>query len=112
MTTKKPWGEYTILRETDTYKVKEIVVNPGGKLSLQYHNRRREIWTVISGTGYMTLGDDFIELSPNSVVEIPLGVTHRIWNESDTDLTFVEVQTGDYFGEDDIVRLEDIYNRK
>lgn len=107
----RPWGEYWVLEDSDTHKVKRIKVNPGGRLSLQYHYKRGEVWTIVEGVGTITIGDSTEDYIPGQVVEIPQGVHHRIENKSDKPVIFIEVQYGSYFGEDDIVRIEDDYNR-
>lgn len=109
---ERPWGKYWVLGEHDSHKVKRIEVNPGGVLSLQYHQHRAEVWTIVSGTGKVTLGDDIQDFKVGEVVQIPQGVVHRIENRSNELLVFIEVQFGTYFGEDDIVRVEDIYARR
>ena len=107
----RPWGHYENLLERDDHKVKEIIVKPGQRLSLQQHRRRAEHWTVVSGEALATVGEREIPLKPGQSVEIARGAVHRIMNPGDVPLVFVEVQTGDYFGEDDIIRLEDDYGR-
>ena len=107
----RPWGHYENLLERDDHKVKEIIVKPGQRLSLQQHQRRAEHWTVVSGEALATVGEREIPLKPGQSVEIARGAVHRIMNPGDVPLVFVEVQTGDYFGEDDIIRLEDDYGR-
>jgi mannose-6-phosphate isomerase-like protein (cupin superfamily) len=107
----RPWGHYENLLERDDHKIKEIVVKPGKRLSLQKHRRRAEHWTVVSGEALVTVGDQEIPLKPGQSVDIPRGALHRIMNTGDTPLVLVEVQMGDYFGEDDITRLEDDYGR-
>ncbi len=107
----RPWGHYENLGEMADHKVKRIVVNPGKRLSLQKHKRRAEHWVVISGEAIMTLGDKEIPLKAGQSVDIPQGVAHRIMNPGSVALVFVEAQMGDYFGEDDIIRLEDDYGR-
>jgi mannose-6-phosphate isomerase len=107
----RPWGEYTVIDDAEGYKVKRIVVRPGKRLSLQRHERRSEHWFVVAGTAEVTL-DDRIETVPTGgAVDIPAGTAHRVANEGAADLIFIEVQHGTYFGEDDIVRLEDDYGR-
>lgn len=108
----RPWGNYTILHENENCKVKEIVVKPGKRLSYQYHHHRSEVWTVIKGTLTIVLDGNKVYRGPGQSVRIPQGVKHRAWNESDSEVFFIEVQTGTYFGEDDIVRVEDDFNRK
>ena len=108
----RPWGQYWVLDDAETHKVKRIEVNPGGRLSYQYHHKRAEVWTMVTGTGRITLDGDVRDYSAGEVAIIPLGVKHRIENPFSEPLVFVEVQHGTYFGEDDIVRIEDDYNRK
>jgi mannose-6-phosphate isomerase len=107
----RPWGNYIVLDDADDHKVKRIVVSPGGRLSYQTHARRSEHWFVVRGRGVVVLDGDTIEVEPGVAVDIPVGVAHRIESTSDDDLVFIEVQHGDYFGEDDIVRLDDDYGR-
>jgi len=99
------------LLERDDHKIKEIVVKPGERLSLQKHRRRAEHWTVVSGEALVTVRDQEIPLKPGQSVDVPQGAVHRIMNPGDIPLVLVEVQMGDYFGEDDIIRLEDDYDR-
>lgn len=108
----RPWGFYTILANQADHKVKRIVVLPGARLSLQRHNRRREHWYIHTGTARVTVEDRILELGPNDSVDIPCGALHRIENTGTEDLVFFEVQAGDYFGEDDIERLEDDFGRE
>jgi mannose-6-phosphate isomerase len=108
----RPWGFYEILLDTDYTKVKQITVNPGQKLSYQYHEKRKECWTVVRGEATIILDDEKVFRSAGESITIPLGAKHRIINETEDILVFVEVQTGTYFGEDDIIRLEDDYGRK
>ena len=108
---KRPWGEYFVLDDSKTHKVKRIEVKPGGRLSYQYHHKRAEVWTIVQGTGRITLDGDIKDYKPGEVAIIPLGAKHRIENPGDETLIFVEVQHGTYFGEDDIVRIEDDYDR-
>ncbi|MBF6189700.1 phosphomannose isomerase type II C-terminal cupin domain [Nocardia implantans] len=108
---QRPWGSYTILTEGDGFKVKTIEVHPGRRLSYQKHARRAEHWFVVAGEGLVTLDGDTVEVRTGEAIDIPLGAAHRIHNTGPTPLVFVEVQHGDYFGEDDIVRLEDDYGR-
>ncbi|NMR35790.1 cupin domain-containing protein [Chryseobacterium aquaticum] len=107
----RPWGEYWVLEDADTHKVKRILVNPGQRLSLQYHHHRAEVWTIVSGTGTITIGETIKDYNPGQVAEIALGVHHRIENRTNEPVVFIEVQYGSYFGEDDIVRIEDDYSR-
>ncbi|MDC0560136.1 phosphomannose isomerase type II C-terminal cupin domain [Flavobacteriaceae bacterium] len=108
---KRPWGEFFIIQETISYKIKRIEVNPGQRLSYQYHNKRSEVWIIIQGEGTVLLNDNKINYSKGDTIEIPQGVKHRIENNGSEKTIFIEVQTGTYFGEDDIVRLQDDYNR-
>jgi mannose-1-phosphate guanylyltransferase / mannose-6-phosphate isomerase len=111
VTTQRPWGSFTNLLEADGYKVKKIVVNPGEKLSLQYHKYRSEHWTVVKGKAKVTLMENEIIYNENDMVYIPLLAKHRVENCDSTPLELIEVQYGDYLGEDDIVRIEDSYGR-
>lgn len=111
---ERPWGYYQSLDGGihDGYQIKKIVVKPGDKLSLQYHHKRSEHWTCIKGHAKVQIGEDFFELHRNQSVVIPTGVKHRIMNPTEDEmLEIIEVQIGDYLGEDDIVRLEDAYGR-
>ena len=107
----RPWGSYEILLDSDYCKVKRIIVNEGHRLSYQYHHKRSEVWTIVSGSGKVVLDDQESDINAGDVIQIPLGMRHRIHNNSDSDLIFIEVQQGTYFGEDDIVRLQDDYKR-
>ncbi len=107
----RPWGNYQSLDSGDRYQVKRIVVKKGGRLSLQYHNHRAEHWVVVRGTARVTIGDTVTTLHENQSIYIPLGSPHRLENPGKIDLELIEVQTGSYFGEDDIVRIEDDYRR-
>ena len=107
----RPWGTYEILLEEKNYKVKRIIVFPQKRLSLQRHNYRAEDWVIVEGTGLVTLRDQQIVVSPGSIVHVALREIHRVENNGDKNLEFIEVQTGSYFGEDDIERLADDYGR-
>ena len=107
----RPWGYYVILADEPTHKVKRIVVNPGERLSLQCHQKRAEHWFIISGRAKVTLDDQEFDLERGKAVDIPMGAKHRIANIGSVELQFVEVQTGNYFGEDDIERFQDDYGR-
>jgi len=111
MTEQRPWGYYKILEDASAHKVKRICVNPNQRLSLQSHAKREELWIVLKGRGYVTLDDKDILVIPGSIIRIPLGAKHRVKNDGVEDLEFIEVQTGSYFGEDDIVRYSDDYGR-
>ncbi len=108
---KRPWGTFKQLALGDRYQVKEIMVRPGASLSLQMHYHRAEHWVVVEGTGRVECDDKVIVLSENQSTYIPLGATHRLHNPGRIPLRIVEIQTGSYLGEDDIVRLEDTYER-
>lgn len=110
-TVQRPWGTYTVLAEGPQYKVKRIEVKVGGRLSLQKHAHRSEHWVVVSGTARVTNGDAVLEVHPNQSTYIPVGNVHRLENVGLIPLVMIEVQSGEYLGEDDIVRLDDIYRR-
>jgi mannose-6-phosphate isomerase-like protein (cupin superfamily) len=107
----RPWGNFTILEEQDTHKVKRIEVLPGKRLSYQRHEKRAEHWMVVRGQAVVTLEGREIPLPPGQSVDIPPKAAHRIFNPGKELLTFIEIQTGEYFGEDDITRLEDDFGR-
>ena len=107
----RPWGCYEGIDLGDRFQVKRITVNPGGKLSLQMHHHRAEHWIVVSGTAQVTCGDEVKLLSENQSTYIPIGMTHRLENPGRLPLHLIEVQSGSYLGEDDIVRYEDVYKR-
>lgn len=107
----RPWGEYWVLEDAETHKVKRILVNPGGRLSLQYHHHRAEVWTIVSGVGTITINEEIKDYTTGNVAQITLGAHHRMENRTNEPVVFIEVQYGTYFGEDDIVRVEDDYNR-
>ena len=111
-TVHRPWGTYTVLEEGPRFKIKRIVVKPGASLSLQYHHRRSEHWVVVSGSARIVNGEDEIILDADQSSYIPAGTTHRLANPGEVDCVMIEVQSGDYLGEDDIVRLDDHYGRK
>ena len=109
---ERPWGSYVVLDEGTDYKVKTITVLPGKRISYQRHARRQEHWLVVHGIGLVTLDGEDHDVQPGSAVDVPVGMAHRIANTGTAEpLTFIEVQRGDYFGEDDIVRIEDDYGR-
>ncbi|QBB69776.1 mannose-1-phosphate guanylyltransferase/mannose-6-phosphate isomerase [Pseudolysobacter antarcticus] len=110
-TVHRPWGSYTVLEDAPDCKVKRLVVKPGQVLSLQLHHRRSEHWTVVSGVAKVRVGEEEFLLERNESTYIPMNTIHRLENPTDTDIALIEVQCGDYFGEDDIVRLEDRYGR-
>ena len=107
----RPWGWYESLVVGQRFQVKRIVVHPGAALSLQSHHHRAEHWIVVEGTAKVTIGEDVQLVSENQSVYIPLGAVHRMENPGKVTLTLIEVQTGSYFGEDDIIRYEDVYAR-
>ena len=107
----RPWGSWETLHEDSSCKVKRIVVLPGKRLSYQKHAQREEHWTLVTGSALVTLDGIERACAGGDTVHIPLGAAHRIANPGDSPLVFIEVQLGSYFGEDDIVRLEDDYGR-
>ena len=110
-TVHRPWGTYATLKKEDGYQIKRITVAPGQKVSMQYHNKRAEHWVVTQGLAVVQVGDQEFETGPGEYRYIPLGEKHRLTNIGDRELVLVEVQVGDYLGEDDIVRIEDVYGR-
>jgi len=110
-TVHRPWGTYTILEEGERFKIKRIEVKPGAKLSLQMHHHRSEHWIVVSGMAKVTNGENEILVNTNESTYIPAGHKHRLENVGVVDLVMIEVQSGEYLGEDDIVRFEDVYGR-
>ncbi|MGX7004341.1 mannose-1-phosphate guanylyltransferase/mannose-6-phosphate isomerase [Caballeronia sp. KNU42] len=110
-TVHRPWGTYTVLEEGDRFKMKRIVVKPNAQLSLQMHHHRSEHWIVVSGCADIVNGEQIISLQPNESTYIPAGHKHRLINPGVMDLVLIEVQCGEYLGEDDIVRFEDVYGR-
>jgi mannose-6-phosphate isomerase-like protein (cupin superfamily) len=108
---RRPWGYYQVLSDAEDHKVKRIVVYPNRRLSLQRHRRRAEHWYVVSGTARVTLDTDEIFLNSGEAINIGVGSLHRVCNPGDDPLVFIEVQIGDYFGEDDIERFEDDFGR-
>jgi mannose-6-phosphate isomerase len=107
----RPWGSYEVLLDSENCKVKRITVNPNQRLSYQFHYKRQEQWTVIRGNLTILLDDEKVFRAPGESIKIPRGAKHRAWNETDEIVQFIEVQTGEYFGEDDIVRIQDDYGR-
>jgi mannose-1-phosphate guanylyltransferase/mannose-6-phosphate isomerase len=107
----RPWGYYDSIDSGDRFQVKRIVVKPGESLSLQMHHHRAEHWVVVRGTAEVTCGENTFLLSENQSTYIPLGTVHRLRNPGKTQLEIIEVQSGAYLGEDDIVRFEDNYGR-
>jgi mannose-6-phosphate isomerase-like protein (cupin superfamily) len=111
MITDRPWGTYEVLTASETHQVKRIVVHPGKRLSYQTHEQRSEYWVIVSGTGTVTLDDIQSMALGGDAFIIEQGIAHRIANTGEEDLVFIETQLGLYFGEDDIVRLEDDFGR-
>ena len=107
----RPWGFYECLIQGERFQVKRIVVSPGGKLSLQKHHHRAEHWVVVNGTALVTRDNETKLIRENESIYLPLGCVHRLENPGKIPLALIEVQSGAYLGEDDIVRLEDTYNR-
>ena len=108
----RPWGSFTILDESENFKVKRIEVLPGKRLSYQRHTKRAEHWFVVQGTAKVTLNGSEILVKTGEAVDIATGTAHRVENPHDTEmLVFIETQTGSYFGEDDIERLDDDFGR-
>jgi len=108
---ERPWGWFEILIDDQNIKVKRILVHPGKRLSLQSHKHRSENWIIVQGTASITLDSDTKQYKTTDSVFIPAGTKHRIGNVGEDDVIFIEVQTGSYFGEDDIIRYEDDFNR-
>ena len=111
MKVERPWGWYEVIDEGDRYKIKNIEVNPGERLSLQYHYHRSEHWVVVTGTAFVRVGDTEKLLFQNESIYVPPTVKHRLSNPGRVPLRIVEVQCGTYLEEDDIIRLDDEYNR-
>ena len=107
----RPWGTYEDIDQGERFRVKRITVAPGEKLSLQYHHHRAEHWIIVSGTARVTRGETEFLLTENQSVYIEVGQVHRLENPGKVPLQLIEVQTGGYLGEDDIVRVEDVYQR-
>jgi mannose-1-phosphate guanylyltransferase/mannose-6-phosphate isomerase len=107
----RPWGSYDSVDQGDRFQVKRIVVTPGAKLSVQMHHHRAEHWVVVSGTAKVRIGDQEQFVTENQSVYIPVGVLHSLENPGKLPLHLIEVQSGSYLGEDDIVRFEDRYGR-
>lgn len=106
-----PWGRWQVILSRDEYKVKEITVNPGQKLSYQKHFKRQEHWVAVHGEGTVILEGQEYTLKPGDAIDIPTEQSHRAANRTNEPFIFIEIQRGTYFGEDDIVRLEDSYGR-
>jgi len=110
-TVARPWGTYTVLQEGPRFKIKRIEVKPKERLSLQMHHHRSEHWIVVSGTARVTCDERNFLVAANESTYIPIGTKHRLENPGVVDLVMIEVQCGDYLGEDDIVRFDDVYGR-
>lgn len=107
----RPWGKFIVLDEQQNYKIKRIEVIPGGRLSYQFHNKRQETWLIIDGAGIIIIDSKELKYSKGDIFQIPVKSKHRIYNTGNKKTILIEIQTGKYFGEDDIVRLEDDYDR-
>jgi len=107
----RPWGTFENLLDRDYCKVKEIIIRPTEAPSYQFHYKRNETWVIVRGAGTLTLDDQESTVGPGQTIQVPTGTKHRLRNTGSEDLVFIEVQWGEYFGEDDIVRLDDDYNR-
>jgi mannose-6-phosphate isomerase len=107
----RPWGSYTVVDEGPSHQVKRIVVTAGRRLSYQVHARRAEHWFVVSGHGIAVVDGRRVDVEPGGAIDVPIGAAHRMENPGTENLVFIEVQHGDYFGEEDIVRLEDDFGR-
>ena len=108
---ERPWGTYTVLEQNGRYKIKRIEVLPGRRLSLQKHHHRSEHWIVVSGTALVTCGENRFVVNVNESTFIPIGQEHRLENPGMIPLVIIEVQNGEYLGEDDIIRFDDDYQR-
>ncbi len=108
---QRPWGRYEILFREPGLQIKRIEIHPGLRFSLQKHQKRSERWVLVSGVGLATIGSKEVPVKKGSFLEIPIGEIHRLKNTGKTPLVFIEIQFGDYLGEDDIVRLEDDFGR-
>ena len=108
---KRPWGAFFVLSDEKDFKIKKIEVNPSKRLSYQFHNKRSELWYILKGVGIVTINDKKQDFKKDDVIIIPKESKHRIENNGNDVVVFIEIQTGSYFGEDDIVRIKDDYNR-
>jgi mannose-6-phosphate isomerase len=108
---RRPWGYFEVLSDEKDHKVKRITVHPGKRLSYQSHKKRSEHWFIVKGIGTVTIDKQDNEVTVGQSIDIKRGAAHRIKNSGRDDLVFIEVQTGDYFGEDDIERIEDDFGR-
>lgn len=108
---ERPWGSFEVVDRSDLHQTKRLVVRPGHRFSYQTHRFRAEHWFIVGGSGIVTLDDEDVRVQVGDAVDIPIGCRHRATNDGVEDLVFVEVQTGTYFGEDDIQRIADDYGR-
>lgn len=108
---ERPWGIFYVIHSQKKYKLKRLEILPGKRLSYQYHERRSETWVIIQGSPIITLDDNIKRYEEGDTLIIPQGVKHRIENNTKELIVMIEVQTGTYFGEDDIIRIKDDYNR-
>lgn len=108
---ERPWGTFYVIHDQKKYKIKRLEINPGKRLSYQYHLKRSETWVIIKGTPTIVLDDQVKKYYEGETMVIKQGVRHRIENNSEEIIIIIEVQTGSYFGEDDIIRIKDDYNR-
>ena len=108
---KDPGACFYVLQSLDNYKIKRLEINPGQRLSYQFHEKRSETWVVIEGNPYITIDDNIQQYKEGDTIVIPVKSKHRIENKGNQDVILIEIQTGDYFGEDDIVRINDDYKR-
>ena len=107
----RPWGYFRVIGDEPGFKVKKIVIYPGKRLSLQRHRRRSEHWYILSGTVIVTRDGENLRMAPGQSADIPVGAAHRAENPGGENAELIEIQTGEYFGEDDIERIEDDYGR-
>ncbi len=108
---QRPWGNFENLLDNDKCKVKRIVIKPDQAPSYQYHFKRSEVWVIVEGSGTLKLNDEITPIKAGDTIRVPVEAKHQIKNTGEVDLVFIEIQLGSYFGEDDIVRLEDNYGR-
>ncbi len=108
---KRPWGSYQVIEKTEKYQIKKIIVSPKSQLSYQSHKYRDEHWFIIEGEGVVVLDEKEIKVNKGQSIDIPAGTKHRMKNISNENIFLLEIQTGTYFGEDDIIRYEDDYGR-
>jgi mannose-6-phosphate isomerase len=108
----RPWGSFYVIHEEEDYKLKRLEIDPNKRLSYQFHNKRSETWVIIRGSALITIDDITKPYDKGDTIVIPVGTKHRIENKDKETVVLIEIQTGSYFGEDDITRIEDDYNRK